>query len=213
MRVSGDEVVTGRLAVTTATQALAVERDGALGGIRDRRWQACGNPAGQRPLKGHDVEGTIKIAKTRGSGGLGAAESQGMGQGNAVVTAELRNGRGALATAEHGQHGQGQDRRQGVACALATAGVRHVGESLKQGKASHRSNLQETWLWLPPLLNSTSPANLNQRTTLVCRWNLALFAPLPRSGGEGLGVRGRGVSSVPAPPHPTPPPPNGGGGA
>jgi prepilin-type processing-associated H-X9-DG protein len=53
-----------------------------------------------------------------------------------------------------------------VAPTVATTWVRHVGKGLKQGKGSHRGNLQQERARLPPLLDPASIANLNQRTAL-----------------------------------------------
>jgi len=59
-----------------------------------------------------------------------------------VVAAELGNGGGSLAAAEHGEHGQAEDRQQGVTLAVAAARVGHFSEEIKQGKRGHRGDLR-----------------------------------------------------------------------
>ena len=111
---------------------------GALGGQRHAR----GDPAGEGGLEGGGVEAAEEFGEAGGGRRLAAEESQGVGQGDAVVAAELGDGGGPLAAAEHGEHGKREDGQQGVAPAVAAARVGHVGKGFKQGKGSHRGNLR-----------------------------------------------------------------------
>ena len=106
MREGRHEVVAGRLAVAAAAQSFAVEGDGFLVGVLGWRRHSRGDPAGQGGLKGDGVEGAEEVGQARRGGSLAPAESQGVSQFEAVVTAELRDGGGAFAAAEHGQYGE-----------------------------------------------------------------------------------------------------------
>jgi hypothetical protein len=163
--ISGDEVLTGRRAVAAAAQRLAVEGNrlgiGFLG-----RGHAGGDPAREGGLEGTRVEAAEEFAKAGGGRCLTAKKSQSMGQFDPVVAAELGDGGGPFAAAEHGQDGQGEDGQQWVATSLAATRVGHVRESLKQGTRSHRANLRSGRARMPPLPNPSRPANLNQQIAL-----------------------------------------------
>ena len=125
--VGGDEVLAGQRAVATAAQGLAVEGEDRPFLVR----QAEGDPAGQRRLKGHDIE----AAEQEGVGGFGgrltATEAEHLGEGEPLVAAKLGNGLIGLAASEHSENGQAEDGGEGVADATAVAGVGNVGENFE----------------------------------------------------------------------------------
>jgi hypothetical protein len=105
VRVGGDQVLAGRLAIAAAAECLTVEGDGLLFVLLDG-WQAGNNPSGEGRLERGRVEATEEVREARGGWCLTAEESQSVGQFDAVVAAELGDGSGALAATEHGQYGQ-----------------------------------------------------------------------------------------------------------
>jgi hypothetical protein len=129
--VSGQQVMAGHRAVATAAQGLAIQRDGLRVRVCGGRRQARGDPARQGNFKGRGVEGAVQVGKARGSGCLATAEAQGVRQGKAVIAAELRDGRRALAATQHSQHGQRQQSRQRVPASVAATRVRHVRADFK----------------------------------------------------------------------------------
>ena len=135
-RVGGDQMLSGRLAVAAAPQGLAVERNRLFlprrpGGGRRRPRP---DPAREGGLEGGRVEATEQAGQAGGGGGLAAGEAQGVGQGRAVVAAELGDGLQALAAGQDGDDAQGQDGRQRVAAPPGGAGVRDGGQGLDQGQ-------------------------------------------------------------------------------
>jgi hypothetical protein len=122
------QVDAGGLAVRRALEDLAVQRDGLPTVL-----QAALQPQAEGILEGVDVQAAEEAGEGGLGGGLLAAEPQGVGQGEAVVTAELGDGLQAFATAEDGEGGQGEDGGQGMASATGFAGIRDQGEGLDQG--------------------------------------------------------------------------------
>lgn len=80
----------------------------------------------------------IQDAEEDGGGGLGgglaAGEAEKVGQGDALVAAELGDGLVAFGAGEHGHDRQGEEGGQGVAAAVARARIGDLGKDLKQGK-------------------------------------------------------------------------------
>jgi hypothetical protein len=105
---------------------------GFLGGGHAR-----GDPAGEGGLEGQRVEAAEEFAEAGGGRRLAAQEPQSMGQRDPVVAAELGDGGGPLAAAEHGEHGQGEEGEQRVTAAVPAAGVRDFGEGIQERKRGH----------------------------------------------------------------------------
>jgi hypothetical protein len=139
--IGGDQVLTGHLAVAAAAQRLAVEGNRLLVGFPGGG-QAGRDPSGEGRLEGRSVEAAEELAEAGGGRRLAAKESQSMGQLDPVVAAELGDGGGPLAAAEHGEHGQAEDRPQRMTLAVPAARVGHFGQGLKQGKRGHRGDLR-----------------------------------------------------------------------
>ena len=136
--VGGDEVLAGHHAVAAAAQGLAIQGEGffLLGVVRcarDRRSRL--DPAREGGLEGGGVEAGEQLGQTGGSRGLAAGEAQSVGQRDAVVAAELGDGDGSLATAQHGEDDEGENSWQRMASAVAAPRVGHFGENLDQGKS------------------------------------------------------------------------------
>jgi len=62
-----------------------------------------------------------------------AAAAQGLGQRRAVVAAALGKALGALAAPQGGEDGQAEDGGEGMAPAVAAAGVGDIGEGIGEG--------------------------------------------------------------------------------
>ena len=124
-------------------------------------------PAGERGLEGADVDGSEGDAEGGGRGRLAAAEPEGVGQGEALVAAELGDGGVALGAAEHGEHGQRQDGRQGVALAAGPARVGDPGEYVEQVKWGGHGEPPCSGSGSPHLLREPLLANVNNRIALV----------------------------------------------
>src|SRR5215212_5129675 len=166
MGESGYQMLARRLAITAATEVLAVEGDRILGGARRRRWQPRRNPTRESCLKSDGVQNPEEIGKTRGRRRLATTKSQRVRQGDAMIATELGNGRGPFAAVEHGQHRERQHREEWMPSAMTTAWIRHVRKRFQQGKRSHPGNLQNQKIWLPLLLDPPAHAKLNRRIAL-----------------------------------------------
>ena len=123
-----EQVDAGGLSVGRALEDLAVQRDGLPTVL-----EAALQPQAEGLLEGVDVQAAEESGEGGLGGGLLAAETQGVGQGEAVVTAELGDSLQTVAAAEDGEGGQGEDGGQGMASATGFAGIGDQGEGLDQG--------------------------------------------------------------------------------
>jgi hypothetical protein len=128
--IGRNQVLSGHVAVAAAASGLAVQGDGHPRTLR----QAGGDPAGQGVLEGLHIEHPEEDGESGLGGSLAAGEAQGVGQCEALVAAELSDGLVTFRPGEHGQNRQGEDGGEGVASAMARAGIgltgAHVGQPL-----------------------------------------------------------------------------------
>jgi hypothetical protein len=128
--VGGDEVLARDVAILAAAGRLAVEADVQPGAVAE----AGGDPTRQGGLEGNDVEAAEELGEAGLGGGLAASEAEGEGQGGALVTAELGDGGVTLGASEHGEDGQGEDGREGVADTFAVTRVGDLGKDFEQAE-------------------------------------------------------------------------------
>src|SRR5581483_8849630 len=123
----------GGLAAGTAAQRLAVDGQGvpAVGG-------PAAQPLAQGRLDGGQVQAAEELAERALGGGLAAAEAEGVGQGGAVVAAELGDGLQAAVAGEDGDDAEGEDGRQGMAAAAQLARVGDGSEDIHQTRDHNR---------------------------------------------------------------------------
>lgn len=114
----------GQAAGGAAAQGLAVQADDPVGGA------AGGQPAAQSRLDAGRVEAAEQLAQGGLVRGAGAAEPEGERE-RRPEPAELGDGLQAGHAREHGDDGEGQDRRQGVDEAAGVARVGHVGQGVE----------------------------------------------------------------------------------
>jgi hypothetical protein len=143
MSVSGDQMLTGRFAVAAATQGFAIERKrlpivGRDGG------QPGSDPPGQGGLECHGVQPAEQVAEAGRRRRFAPEEAQGLGEWEAMVSAELGDGSRSAASPEHGEDRQGEKGPQGVPAAVPAPGIGNISENIQQGKHGHGGNLQHS---------------------------------------------------------------------
>jgi hypothetical protein len=131
----GQQVDAGGLAAGGAAQGLAVEGDGVPAALL-----AAQQPAAKGGLEGVDVQAAEELTEGALSWGLAAAEAQGVGEGGAVVPAELGDGFQAAVAGEDGDDGEGQDGRQGVTAAAQLTRVGEGGQDIEQARSHDKQS-------------------------------------------------------------------------
>jgi hypothetical protein len=155
--VGGNQVLAGQFPVATTPQGLAVEGEDCHLVVG----QTGSEPACQGRLEGDDIESP----EQEGVGGFGrrlaTAEAEQLRQGEALVAAELGNGLIGFTAGEHGEDGQAEDGREGVAEAPAVAGVGNLGQDSKQGQGGRHGKASGLGLGFSALPAMRLPAKLN----------------------------------------------------
>jgi hypothetical protein len=143
--VGGNQVLAGHGAVAAAAQAFAIQGEDGHFFLR----QAGGDPACQGGFKGDDIESPEEDGVGGFGGRFAPTEAKDLGQGEALIAAELGNRLVGFAAAEHGDDGQAENGRERMADALATSGVGDIRQDFEQGKRG-RHGKPPASVWASP---------------------------------------------------------------
>ena len=132
-RVRGDQMLARHIAVPTAAERLAVDRDLLEG----RRVEAAADPGREYGFEPGGIEAAEGVGDRRMGGGFAPSEAEGVSRGGAVPASEPRDADDARAAHEHGQNDEAHHGGQRVDAAVAAAGIRECRQGVEERTGVH----------------------------------------------------------------------------
>jgi hypothetical protein len=130
--VGRHQVLARHVAIPAAAQRFAIEGEGVGVGRQTRR-----DPAAQGGFHRRDIQNPQEARQGGLRRGLLAAKTESMGQGHAIIPSHLRDGFRPLVAQEKPQRKETEHGAEGMASAVAAAGVWDIGEEIVKSCGGH----------------------------------------------------------------------------